>query len=170
MPWSPGRYPGVSCRSRSAARRPSPSPGLTRKNRLNSLVEPTEKPGRTVPVSDADIPTSRDPAFQDDTRVAPHAPGRAQSQSNVRVGPILLHLGQMQTGFLFSFHGVCGPAPARRARKPPMRPSSDLEFVLMDEPSITSRCRTRTVRQAKLDRAAECGGASRRFVGFSLVV
>src|SRR5215207_8485548 len=136
MPWSPGRYPGVACRSRSAARRPSPSPGLTRKNRLNSLVEPTEKPGRTVPVSDADIPTSPpDPAFHDHTRVAPMAPTRAQSQSNVTAGQILLQLGQMQTGYLFSFHGVGAPTPARRARKPPMRPSSDLEFVLVDEPS-----------------------------------
>src|SRR5215217_2992836 len=51
MPKSPGRYPGVCCRSRSAVRRDSPPPGLTRKNKLNSLVGPTLTPGREAPVA-----------------------------------------------------------------------------------------------------------------------
>src|SRR5512132_3349882 len=51
MWYSPGRYPGWSCSARSASRKASPWPGLTRKNRLNSLVEPTLTPGRDAPVA-----------------------------------------------------------------------------------------------------------------------
>src|SRR5215218_9900328 len=51
MWYSPGRYPGWVCSARSASRKASPWPGLTRKNRLNSLVGPTPTPGRGAPVA-----------------------------------------------------------------------------------------------------------------------
>src|SRR5215211_6175541 len=51
MWYSPGRYPGWVCSARSASRKASPWPGFTRKNRLNSLVEPTLTPGRGAPVA-----------------------------------------------------------------------------------------------------------------------
>src|SRR5215213_618170 len=61
MWYSPGRYPGWVCSARSASRKASPWPGLTRKNRLNSLVGPTPTPGRGAPVAVDAIPTSYGP-------------------------------------------------------------------------------------------------------------
>jgi hypothetical protein len=49
----------VFCSSTSAVRSDSPCPGFTWKNKLNSLVEPTLKPGRDELVADADIGASR---------------------------------------------------------------------------------------------------------------
>src|SRR5215213_10614486 len=62
MLYSPGRYPGWVCSARSASRKASPWPGLTRKNRLNSFVGPTLTPGRGAPVAVDAIPTSYGPA------------------------------------------------------------------------------------------------------------
>src|SRR5215213_8633399 len=61
MWYSPGRYPGWVCSARSASRKAFPWPGLTRKNRLNSLVGPTLTPGRVPPVSVVAIRSSHGP-------------------------------------------------------------------------------------------------------------
>src|SRR5215207_11323702 len=55
---SPGRYPGVSWRSRNASRRTGAWPSFTRKNKLNSLVEPTVAPGRAVAGAGVTVPHS----------------------------------------------------------------------------------------------------------------
>src|SRR4051812_39146678 len=63
--WSPGRYPGLFCSVSSAASSSSRRPGLTVKNRLNSLVEPTMMPGWCASVEGLVIPAPLSPALHE---------------------------------------------------------------------------------------------------------